>query len=843
MVKRILSFLKVLVLLPAFTSASFAQKDDKMDDIGQLIEQMQQYSEKANSAYNLGNYVDAANYSGRALEMHGKYLGQNSEAYVNSAIIHASYAVLAGDSKKAVSVGKKALDIQRSLPGQSRLDYARTASILSDIFVQAEACREAVALAGEVCEIYRKTYGDNSPSMIPPLRILAKANYRMANFKEAIRYAEKMVSIQKEQQAPAEDLVHSLLSLFDFYVADKRHAESVSTMDDIRELVGRVHSATLQLEMSERIPSLLKMQGKQATEIIRADEDVIRQSMAVYGKNSRKTLNAIESLLYDCYEQNQYAKAHSYCALYVDLVKKQISENIIAASLSRQAAYWEQYAFSLSTFVPFLAYAAASVPSLSGVAYDALLLGKSYLLQSENHMRHAVQSSGDSVLKEAYNEMLQGLSDLNVVRELPYKDRPVEESVIEDFIEERQRFLYARLGSGFHASTWKDIQKELKPGEAAIELAVVQDYRQSYRFDYVAYVIKSGNMLPVQVPLFDLIAWHDGCDSRKPDLRMYNLVWKPLENVLKDVSRVYFSPAGNLWESPFEHCVSENANMPLSHLEVYRVTSTAEILKSRSKNRNAFVLFGGMNYRVTDDEVVASMKRSRKRGSLDDISLSTLQEVSEIAKILEQHQQEGILYTGKDASEDVFRRQSGTCPRAIHIATHGFCWGSPVSKQGKDTRVARERSVFGANDNSLHQCGLLFSGAKNSGQGLESPFEADGFLTGAEIAAFDLLGTELVVLSACQTGLGTVSVEGVWGLSRAFKRAGVHSILTTLWSVDDDATYLFMIAFYKHWLNGNSKIDSLKKAQQYLREYEVDGLKVYSDPEYWAGFTLLDAVN
>ena len=118
-------------------------------------------------------------------------------------------------------------------------------------------------------------------------------------------------------------------------------------------------------------------------------------------------------------------------------------------------------------------------------------------------------------------------------------------------------------------------------------------------------------------------------------------------------------------------------------------------------------------------------------------------------------------------------------------------------------------------------------------------------MTGAEIENMDLASVDLVVLSACQTGLGQVEpIEGVYGLQRAFKKAGVRSILMTLWKVDDDATQLFMTAFYRDYLKNNSKQHALKVAQEYLKSFTSDeGEHVYSDPYYWAGFVLLDALN
>ena len=117
----------------------------------------------------------------------------------------------------------------------------------------------------------------------------------------------------------------------------------------------------------------------------------------------------------------------------------------------------------------------------------------------------------------------------------------------------------------------------------------------------------------------------------------------------------------------------------------------------------------------------------------------------------------------------------------------------------------------------------------------------DGILTAKEIADLDLRGLDLVVLSACQTGLGDISQgEGVFGLQRGFKKAGANTILMSLWEVDDTATQILMTQFYKNYLSGQSKRESLLSAQKYLREYDNGK---YNNPKYWAAFIMLDGLE
>jgi CHAT domain-containing protein len=142
---------------------------------------------------------------------------------------------------------------------------------------------------------------------------------------------------------------------------------------------------------------------------------------------------------------------------------------------------------------------------------------------------------------------------------------------------------------------------------------------------------------------------------------------------------------------------------------------------------------------------------------------------------------------------------------------------------------------------------LIFSGGNNHWATLKENSKNvqmdDGILTAEEIAHMNLIGTNLTVLSACQTGLGEVTGEGVFGLQRSFKKAGVQSLLMSLWEVDDEATQMLMTAFYTHYAQGKTKREALMAAQQEVRgrQFMRNGKEVSgADPYFWASFILVD---
>ena len=174
---------------------------------------------------------------------------------------------------------------------------------------------------------------------------------------------------------------------------------------------------------------------------------------------------------------------------------------------------------------------------------------------------------------------------------------------------------------------------------------------------------------------------------------------------------------------------------------------------------------------------------------------------------------------------------SGKNVPIIHIATHGLFVDDNPTDHAHFLGGCRS-------DNSFGSSALIFSGANNiwSGKAVPDGVE-DGVLLAEEIATMNLTETELVVLSACETGLGKITSEGVFGLQRAFKKAGVQTIIMSLWKVDDAATSMFMQSFYKHWLAGASKHDAFALAQETVRSYPE---KDWQSPYFWAGFIMLD---
>jgi CHAT domain-containing protein len=186
----------------------------------------------------------------------------------------------------------------------------------------------------------------------------------------------------------------------------------------------------------------------------------------------------------------------------------------------------------------------------------------------------------------------------------------------------------------------------------------------------------------------------------------------------------------------------------------------------------------------------------------------------------------------------------------LHIATHGFFYAPKrqqksitISNLVEDLFLHDYSSVIEElnEDKMLTRSGIILAGGNNKLRKVPIPKGVeDGILFADELATLNLSDLDLVVLSACESGLGNIiSSEGVFGLQRGFKIAGAKSILMSLWKVDDQATQVLMTAFHRNLIAGQNKREAFQNAQFALRTYD----NKYDAPNYWAAFVLLDALE
>ena len=498
------------------------------------------------------------------------------------------------------------------------------------------------------------------------------------------------------------------------------------------------------------------------------------------------------------------------------------------------------------------------------LSYDVQLLSKGLLLKSEIGLRDLILSKGDSAVINKFNR----LAEIKEILSNP-SDEINRETLLKEFrLLERLLMKESELyGNYLHefSYTFADIRSSLGKKDVAIEfVSFPTSVLEEDNAMYCALILKKGYKSPRMVPLFETKQLKAISSKRYyKGTSLSKLIWEPLEGELKGVKNIYFSPDGELYNIAVESLPHYNgAGYMFDHWTFYRLSSTRELVKTKHKPyETKAVLYGGLHY---DTDIVAFKDQTHisdelytTRGAeLDSMRLrgsygylpGTLCEVERIDTLYTNTKTAATLYKGTLGSETSFKRLDGKKVTNLHIATHGFYWTESEVRHDRDLRelsfVDREDPPRHVEDKAMTRSGLLFAGANHILSGHPIPESCDdGILTAKEISTLDLRGLDLLVLSACQTGLGEIKGDGVYGLQRGFKMAGAQTIVMSLWKVDDDATQMLMTEFYKKYLSGQSKHDAFLAAQEVVRNFrgKIRGRdRDFSDPKYWAGFIMLD---
>ena len=507
--------------------------------------------------------------------------------------------------------------------------------------------------------------------------------------------------------------------------------------------------------------------------------------------------------------------------------------SLTAAERNRYWRMYRQYIYDAGKFITEV-----GKPSrFAGTVYDLALFSKGLLLNSSRQLERLIAASGDDELMRSYDALNELRSTLvNTPSLLPAERAAMMRRADEleaDIIRRAQAYGdYTR----YLRTRWQDVRDRLKEKDVAIEFI---DYmRQDSTEMYGALLLGRQWDEPIFVPLVEKSRYDSLATSLSIDAATSAPVWQPLMPFLVGTEDIYFAPTGILHKLPIEYmpCPGDSLNMS-ERFRMYRLSSTRVLAELRTeKPKGKAVLYGGLEYDAT---LVMLNEADSRQGRVLRLPYlqGTEQEVEAIAPLMQDKHMKFSLYTGEDGTEESFKALSGQPVSLIHLATHGYYL--PLYDDALEQIPSLHLSATTKDeDRTLLNAAVCMAGINNAHLASDLDTSDDGYLSAKEIAAIDLQGTDLVVLSACLTAEGEVTGEGVFGLQRGFKQAGASTLLMSCWKVDDQATRLLMTAFYTHLLRGESKREAFVAAQKKLRANDK-----YKDSRYWAAFILLDGLD
>ena len=789
---------------------------------------------------NMGDYVKAEPYMLEAKTIYEKAPDRGNSGYAASLNNLGNLYWNMGDYAKAERYYLEVAAIYKNSPGRENSDYATLLNNLGLLYYSMDDYAKAERYYQDATAIREKTPGKEHPDYAQSLNNLGLLYYSMDDYAKAERYYQDATAIREKALGKEHpDYAQSLNNLGALYESKGDYAKAEQYYLE----AAAIREKALNKEHPDYAVSL---------------DHLYRLYLSI----------------------KEYAKALAYKQEQIKINTGIVNKNFSFQTEQQRDAYWNansesfEECYSLSFFHP--------VPASNILNYDNALFSKGLLLRTTNAVRDAIYASRDQSLISQFEELGSLRRQINALRQKEGSDEAYIKS-LEDKAEALDKSL-TRSSAAFREFqadfNWRSVQKSLKRNEAAIEFVSFRIYDKKWTdtTQYAALVLRPGMKAPAWVPvceegklqtILDSVEGRGYTDLFKAERiydtfgdELYSLVWQPLEKELKGVSVIYYSPSGLLHKISFNALpVTGRNNKRLADMyNLNLVSSTREIARlSQNKTRkaqiNSAVLYGGLDYNASAEAMREAARPYRKDDGADIISglpewllrehgyalLPTSRgEVLTVQGYLDRKKVTNILYQDSAGNEESFKALAGKKTGLIYLATHGFFL--PDLEHMRDDRDHPQRAgALKASQNPLLRSGLLLAGGNNAL--LNKPVEGaeSGVLTADKIADINLLGAQLVVLSACQTGLGDVNnknirnnKDGVFGLQRSFKLAGVETLIMSLWEVDAESSAKLMSVFLQGWLlSGKSKQEAFKGAQRQVRAK-------HPEPYHWAAFVMLD---
>lgn len=651
-----------------------------------------------------------------------------------------------------------------------------------------------------------------------------------------------------------------------------------SSLAEIKRAQGKPKEALVLLEKAQA--QLAKMSPLSATVYNTQIADVLRETgdyaraeklMLAYQANLAKTYGtrhpiygmAQLTLAYNYMASGNNAKAEKLLAESLDVAERELSLVLKTGTEADHAVYFGRNNYQLDTAINFhLDYAPKSA--------SAARLGLTTLLRRKGRVLDAAAANLATIRNKLSPEDKKLLDDLASARAMLSKltvagpsatgdaDYAKEVARLEDQIVKLE-LAVGKKSAAYRAASQTielpSVQKLLPADAKLVEIVNFQpgDPKARYTINpvlkprkYAAYVLgPKGD--PVIVDLGDAAtidtaiekfrkALSDPNNKKVTDLghALYALTMAKITPALGTTTNLLLAPDGALNVVPFSALVDDTQQFLIKKYTFTYLTSGRDLLRLgvKTKAQGGGVIFADPSFDATGPAPgKADVPATRGRRSSDLASLmwpalpGTAQEADEVTRRMP-----GLtIYRAADATEAAVKAVHG--PRVLHLATHGFFLPDepPPSAVG-DARSglpAGSPLATESHENPLLRSGLALAGANKLASGDE-----DGILTAMEASGLDLLGTKLVVLSACETGVGKVTNgDGVYGLRRALVIAGAESLVMSLWQVDDVATKDLMAGYYAKLKAGRGRSSALRDVQ-----LELMARKEYAHPFYWASF-------
>ena len=850
------------------------------------------------SSYNeQGLYSEAEATNLEALSIRREYYGDRHPDVANSLNSLAELYEDLGRYDESESSYLEALNIFREAVGENHPSYTVSLHNLASLYHSQGDLSKSEPLFLQVLEVERSQLGDNHPRVATTLNNLAVLLYAQGRFNEAEGYIAEALEIQKDNFGDFHPLIAiSLTNLALVYSAQGYHSESETLYQEALEInrsifgdehlevanilsnlalfkerqgdTSEVESLLIEaLEVRTRILgenhsdvalSLNNLGAFYANRGLYAEaEELYLQALAIWQQLSASHPKLAENhanlaVLY--YGNNQLEQAIEQVQASLEIEEIHLNLNLATLADDQRQQYVDNLGESLDVNLSLHLQTATDLPEATELALTTILRRKGRVLEAGIDSFAALRQNLDSeevdLLDRLINQQQQiaaltinapnsQISDayLTVLTELEDEATQLEAEL-------------ARRSAAFQAEFQPPdiatVQAQIPTDSALLEYVRYQPFNPTAprleRFGedrYAVYVLTSGGDITA-VDLGEAVVIDNATQSLLSSLEdanqsiravqqqadaLYSLILAPIRTALSDQEHLLIAPDSVLNLLPFEVLFTPQERYLVEDFQVTYLTSGRDLLKLglNNSNENAPVIFAAPDYGETATTIVSNGTRSVDMRSLQ---VEPLAFAAREGRTLSQLLPDSVLFTGSAATEHTLKQVEA--PRILHIATHGLF----LPDAARETEFSEDTyEVYEVpSENPLIRSMLALEGFNRRSSGRE-----DGVFTALEASYLNLYGTQLVTLSACETGQGeVVSSEGIYGLRRAFAIAGAESLLMSLWRVDDEGTTALMEHYYQNLLSGMGRSEALRQVQ--LETLNADGQERH--PFDWAAFVL-----
>jgi CHAT domain-containing protein/tetratricopeptide (TPR) repeat protein len=796
------------------------------------------------------NYAQAEPLYRRALSIREQALGANHPYVAISLNNLAELYQDQGNYAQAEPLHRRALSIREQALGANHSLVAQSLNDLANLYQDQGNYAQSEPLHQRALSILEQALGENHPDVAQSLNGLANLYRAQGNYAQVEPLYQRVRSIYEQAlETNHPNVAASLNNLANLYQDQGNYAQAEPlyqrALSILEQALGENHPFVAQ--SLNNLAELYQAQGNyaQAELLYRRSLAILEQAL---GANHPDVATSLNNLAAFSWAQNDLTSALDFFEQSLPVEELSLNLNLIVGSEAYKQNFLFTFTGTTNNIISLHLQAMIDSPVAAQLALLTVLQRKGRLLDlftnSQQILREQLDPDSQALLTTLTAKRTQ-LSNLYFSRSesLPLEQYRTQVDALQLEIQQLEANL-SRRSSQFRALNQSidipTIQSLLPEQTTLVELVRYQVFNpqaeRNERFGearYAAYLLQAngsingidlGSAAEIE-PLIETLQralrnpGYTVEEVKEAARALDARVMAPIRARLGDTNHLLISPDGAFNLIPFEALVDETGHYLVENYTLTYLTSGRDLLRLQAQataipQTNPVLLANPIFERPGNTVIAQTPTRFIDlREETWTALLATADEADAIATQLPQ----ALNLQGLDATEAALKQVNR--PRFLHIATHGFFESRNSSGNLQEVVLT---------DNPLLRSGLVLSGV-NVGQ---SGTDEDGIVSALEVSNLNLLGTQLVVLSACETASGDLSLgEGVYGLRRALVLAGSQSQLISLWQVQDDTTRDLMVEYYQHLLSGMGRSEALRRTQLAMLNNEAT-----AHPYYWAPF-------